>query len=235
MSEKANSESTGASSWKALQIQLGLASEKDFLPEESPPAEEHKVAKANPPGSTTESTLPESSVIEAKPPVERPRQTVPPTSAEPPAADDVSKGFGAGILETVAEETRWPEPLTDKIEEQDLSPAETNGEHEVEMGEAPEEVPDAEPEPEEEKRQHRRKRGRRRRKFEAESQSAGAVSASDERELLDESGVQEKDGEDAAASEDDDSEEGEVDMEPFADWNVPSWQELIASLYRPER
>jgi hypothetical protein len=23
--------------------------------------------------------------------------------------------------------------------------------------------------------------------------------------------------------------------DPYADWNIPSWQELIASLYRPER
>jgi hypothetical protein len=34
-----------------------------------------------------------------------------------------------------------------------------------------------------------------------------------------------------AADTDDDSDE----VDNLSDWNVPSWQELIASLYRPER
>jgi len=36
----------------------------------------------------------------------------------------------------------------------------------------------------------------------------------------------------AAKPEDEDDDEP---IETFADWNVPSWQEIIASLYRPER
>jgi hypothetical protein len=35
------------------------------------------------------------------------------------------------------------------------------------------------------------------------------------------------------APEPEDEEEDEGDT--YADWNVPSWQELIASLYRPDR
>jgi hypothetical protein len=30
-------------------------------------------------------------------------------------------------------------------------------------------------------------------------------------------------------------EEDDEPVEPITDWNVPSWNELIASLYRPER
>lgn len=40
--------------------------------------------------------------------------------------------------------------------------------------------------------------------------------------------------EDAPADPVVDTEEA-VEPEPYADWNVPSWQELIASLYRPDR
>ena len=35
---------------------------------------------------------------------------------------------------------------------------------------------------------------------------------------------------DNAATDDDDE-----PIETFADWNVPSWQEIVGSLYRPER
>ena len=35
----------------------------------------------------------------------------------------------------------------------------------------------------------------------------------------------------APEPDDEDDDEGES----YADWNVPSWQELIASLYRPDR
>jgi hypothetical protein len=65
-------------------------------------------------------------------------------------------------------------------------------------------------------------RGRRRRRkaevSEAEPDSPRAAAAAD--------------AEDAAAVEADD---GGDELDNLADWNVPSWNELIASLYRPER
>jgi hypothetical protein len=50
-----------------------------------------------------------------------------------------------------------------------------------------------------------------------------------EREELDDSAEEERDAEREAADDDDDSDTD------FSDWNVPSWQELIGSLYRPDR
>lgn len=32
-----------------------------------------------------------------------------------------------------------------------------------------------------------------------------------------------------------DDEDDDEPIETFADWNVPSWQEIVASLYRPDR
>ena len=98
-----------------------------------------------------------------------------------------------------------------------------SGDHEVEVGEAPEEIPETE-----EEKRPRRRRGRRRRR----SEGGPREDAPEEREMPDESAADADQGEEDAGEEDD---EEEVEIVPFADWNVPSWQELIGSLYRPER
>jgi hypothetical protein len=110
-----------------------------------------------------------------------------------------------------------------------ITPLET--EDNVEVGEAPEEVPDEpgaaeQPPP-------RRRRGRRRGRRGAEPQIGPepASAPSDvpgEQLATEEPQAPEMEGEEV----EEDEEEPAVS---FADWTVPSWQELIASLYRPER
>jgi hypothetical protein len=68
-----------------------------------------------------------------------------------------------------------------------------------------------------------RSQGRGRRRSRAERPGAGSVDSSpaaDEEET------------DALAPE---PELAEEEMDTLSDWNVPSWNELIASLYRPDR
>jgi hypothetical protein len=115
-------------------------------------------------------------------------------------------------------------------------------EQEVEVGEAPEEVPD---EPGEElgttEKKRRRRRRRRRRNDAAETTSsdgedpdshANGALTEGESPAEDDSSSEETDDTDDGADDDD-----EEVIEPIVlpDWNVPTWQELIDSLYRPER
>jgi len=72
----------------------------------------------------------------------------------------------------------------------------------------------------------RRRRGRQQSRAEVDEPSPGP-----EDEDLDE--VAEGEAETEAIQDDDQDDDDEPDT--LADWNVPSWQELIASLYRPER
>src|SRR5262249_1281085 len=144
-------------------------------------------------------------------------ETRPEVSEDMPAFADVATGEAP------------PEPLEE--------PADAVESH-VEVGEAPEEV-EAEPAPEEEKRRRRRRR-RRGRKSSAEG-GAEAPTAEAVNGPAPEAGGLAENG-DAGLPEvaegDDDLEDGDEDdddeAEPisFADINVPTWQELIASLYR---
>jgi hypothetical protein len=75
-------------------------------------------------------------------------------------------------------------------------------------------APGAEDESKEQETGNRRGRGRGRQrpaKAEVEKEEPASIAATDDADLPDE------------------------DAEDFSEWNVPSWQELIASLYRPER
>jgi hypothetical protein len=115
------------------------------------------------------------------------------------------------------------------------SPEAAGAEQEVEVGEAPEEIPE---EPSDEQtapgEKRRRRRRRRRRRGAGETADDGAAKSEG---LPDGAGPTA--GEDDAADEEDDgaADEDEEEIEPLSipDWNVPTWQELIASLYRPER
>jgi hypothetical protein len=119
-------------------------------------------------------------------------------------------------------------------------PLETAAVDNVEVGEAPEEVPEAEPEPaaEGEKRRRRRRRRRGRRGRDATAAEEEAVGAGAEAPAIgdghgtDESAEGEELGDESDLEDDD---EDEVEPLSFTDWNMPTWNELIASLYRPER
>jgi hypothetical protein len=151
--------------------------------------------------------------------------------------------------ESIYEEITEPEPMREREESAPVdlnSPAPardaSDPEQEVEVGEAPEEVPE-EPADEQtapgEKRRRRRRRRRRRGAGEAADDGAGksdsplegAEGAAGPTEAA-EAGDEEDDG-----GEDDLTDDDEEEIEPLSipDWNVPTWQELIASLYRPER
>jgi|DewCreStandDraft_4_1066084.scaffolds.fasta_scaffold121985_2 hypothetical protein len=139
-------------------------------------------------------------------------------------------------------------PVTTNQSEE-LAPAEyavaASTEQDVEVGDAPEEIPDdpsEEPSSPEKKRRRRRRRRRR-----GDSPTDAATAESIETEANQESTASEDEVEGEVETEssneceesDDDSrdDDDEEEVEPISlpDWNVPSWQELIDSLYRPER
>ena len=101
----------------------------------------------------------------------------------------------------------------------------------VEMGEAPEEVPD-EPTPADDGKRRRRRRRRRGRKSD-DVPSSNAATDLAPAATPDAAELDDGDDDDDDTTDLDDDE----DVEPitFTDWNVPTWQELIGSLYRPER
>src|SRR5207248_1331916 len=106
------------------------------------------------------------------------------------------------------------------------------------VGEAPEEV-ESEPAAEEEKRRRRRRRRRGRKPNEgtADEQPAANGPAPEAGGLADtgDAGLPEVAEGDDDLDDGDDEDDDEVEPISFADINVPTWQELIASLYRPER
>jgi hypothetical protein len=135
--------------------------------------------------------------------------------------------FGEGLV--------TPEPVIE-------SEAEEESGQEVEVGEAPEEVPE-EPAPPEEKKRRRRRRRRGRR---GESGAEGGASETGESEVagpLFDTGEEippigvdaEELGDEEELEEAAEDEEEEIEPISFSDWNVPTWNELIGSLYRPER
>lgn len=114
-------------------------------------------------------------------------------------------------------------------------------ERDVEVGEPPEEVPDEpgdEPPPPEKKRRRRR----RRRKSESPSDKAppadsGTPDASTASPSGESETIADSEPSDLETDEDDSDSDDIEEIEPISlpDWNVPTWQELIDSLYRPER
>lgn len=92
----------------------------------------------------------------------------------------------------------------------------------------PTEETEGEPEPAEEP-ERRRRRGRGRKKPGPEREPAVAESDPEaDAAVEDDSDEEEEPGESGSALDDD-------ELDDLANWNVPSWSELIASLYRPER
>ena len=191
-----------AANWRALQAELGLVADgpESMTPEAPRTAtrqeQASKTAEPKPPASMWESDSAHGGE---------------PLPKESP--------FIEGSIPVHAEAAEMP--LGDEPEA--VSP---DADREVEVGEAPEEVPDAEPEAEEEK-PRRRRRGRRRRR----SDGGPREEVAEERETGEEPAADEDQGDEDAGEEDED----EAEVERFADWSVPSWQELIGSLYRPER
>jgi hypothetical protein len=245
MSEKQQDEQARLAAWRALQIELGL---------EPPESEQREVPAYS---EVPSPTPPESAAVTTMEPCDKPPVLAPiappapsltvrrperPNLVEEPADDlPPSDGFGAGILEQLGEIAAVPEPDVEHLTSEDVATGDGSAEHEVEMGEAPEEVPDGEPEveaeaetePNEEKRPNRRRRGRRRRRSDGDGDRSNAHTGRDEAE---QGSPMDKVADDEVADSDDEEEDvDEGGIEPFADWSVPSWQELIGSLYRPER
>ncbi len=205
------------SSWHALQVELGLVSTNE------PPATPKFQAKP----SSLPPSISEEIPSAVAPPLARlapPAEEMPEVIEEVPAFDDVPAA-------AIPAET-----------------AEGPVDHPVEVGEAPEEV-ESEPPPEEEKRRGRRRGRRRRGRKQAgeapadgqaidtvEQGEAGGFAGAGEagsRDLAD--GDDNAEGTDSTPLAEDEEDEEEVEPMSFADFNVPTWQELIASLYRPER
>ncbi|HLW64943.1 MAG TPA: hypothetical protein VKS79_06440 [Gemmataceae bacterium] len=193
--------------WKALQAELGLIPDQ---PEPNPNEPQSLAAKE--PASKLAEPEPPSSMWAGELPVGR--EPLPQESPFVEGSMTANVEFAEEAETALADE---PEP----------TPADS--ENEVEVGEAPEEIPEAEAEPEaEDEKRPRRRRGRRRRRSEGGQREETA----EERESPEEPAAEEEQGDEGAGDEED---EEEVESVPFADWSVPSWQELIGSLYRPER
>src|SRR5262249_54282830 len=205
MSDPKKQEQDAAANWKALQAELGLVSE-DPEPRSPSPAREEPAARPSAPE-------PQASMWGSEP-----RPAAEPLPTESP--------FLEGLIPAGANaDDNMNVPVLEQAE------GEAGSEHEVEVGEAPEESPETEVESEEEKRP-RRRRGRRRRRPDG---SSPREEAAEEREGSAAPAADEEDAEDGGDEADEPAGEDEVEAEPFVDWNVPSWQELIGSLYRPER
>lgn len=196
MSNSKQSEQDAAANWKSLQAELGLISDES----------------------------------EAKPAGRAPQQAAGKTTDQPPSMWGTTPPAGQPLpKESPFIEGSIPVPADvgepqEAVVTDEPEAAAPGSEHEVEVGEAPEEITEPEAETEEEdKRPSRRRRGRRRQRSDGDRR--------------DETEAPETSAEPSAESDEgaEDEEDEEAEAVPFADWNVPSWQELIGSLYRPER
>jgi ribonuclease E len=207
MNDPKQQEPDAAANWLALQAELGLVAE-----------EPKATAKESPRAPARQEPAPKPQDLQ--PPVSLWGSDSAPGNV--PLPDESPFNEGAIPIDAELAE-RSESPGADELD----APA-ANADHEVEMGEAPEEIPevDVEPEAEGEKRQ-RRRRGRRRRR----SESGPRDEAAEEPESQEDPPTEESQRDEAVGDED----EEEAELERFADWNVPSWQELIGGLYRPDR
>lgn len=173
--------------------------------------------EAPPPGPKAES-------VKAPEPTVQPAMKYEKKAAAAEENDEIHL-FGEGIIPA--------EPIVE-------SAAEVEEGQEVEVGEAPEEIPD-EPSPPEEKKRRRRRRRRGRRGGEAGGEAQDEAAEQGEAGPLFDTGAEPPAAAEADELEEDeegsDEDEDEVEVEPisFVDWTVPTWNELIGSLYRPER
>jgi hypothetical protein len=191
-------------SWKALQAELGLTPEEP----ESKPKEPAALAPSEP---TAKKVAPPASIWDS----------------DPPGANEPLPNESPFVEGSMTANVEIPEEAETEIADEP-EPAAAGSDHEVEVGEAPEEIPEADAEPEaEEEKPRRRRRGRRRRRSDSGAPEEGAEGP----EALEESAADDPGNDDTGEEEG----EAEAETEPFTDWNVPSWQELIGSLYRPER
>jgi len=205
--------------WKALQRELGLEPSDERRPEPE--------RQAPPPGAeiraeSTHGARPEHDrgnlIRHAHGAAELPssaQQHMPDTLAEEAV-------FGAGIELELGD---MPEQVS---------------EDNVEVGEAPEEVPDPEGEPalegDKRRRRRRRRRGRRgRNEGGADQESIAGGPESTASGSPPEDVAEDEDADEDSDADEDNDDEDEVEPLSFTDWSVPTWNELIASLYRPER
>lgn len=195
-------------SWKALQVELGLAAA------DAPAAHPHTPR------------------VEARTPPER-RVELP--AAEAPEPDEPIRSLEQELPQSIVDAQPVESTAADEMVDTADAPIDNN----VEVGEAPEEVPEPEPTPDDEKRRRRRRRRRgRRRGGETPGEDEGAAEAPDGADGSPGSETlegEEDSADDGDAGEEEDDDDGDVEPITFTDWNVPTWQELIASLYRPER
>lgn len=159
-----------------------------------------------------------------------------PTLREPaPQAPRVRDSTDDAAVEVLAAEMLSP---TESSAEAESAPV-AGEEQEVEVGEAPEEVPEEPGEEQGPGDKKRRRRRRRRRRGAGEGGTEAAAEANGEPSAVGLPGAEaEPPLADAEGGEgDDEFEDEEEEIEPISipDWNVPTWQELIESLYRPER
>jgi hypothetical protein len=165
----------------------------------------------------------------AKPPAP-PTMAPPPHRAERPAAPPAPEEihlFGEGLA--------LDEPTVE-------SHGDAESGQEVEVGEAPEEIPEDPASPDDQKRRRRRRRRGRRGDNEngGEAKPGEGIKSDSSTNAAPGAPMLPQDVEDTDDEELDDGaigddDEEEVEHISFADWTVPSWNELIGSLYRPER
>jgi ribonuclease E len=230
--------------WQAMAAELGLPPEEEETPPASVPVDTAEPEAKEP---RTEVHEPEPAPVHEETPSRGRRRRSPPLAPEPRAegpGESPVEAAAPGPVESgpalaeapAAEATDASEQRPSrrrrrgrrgsKKDEGETEPASVEaalatGAEAENPTEPVAEVPDEET-PEEPARRRGRRRGRSR-KGERESEPAQAS----ETEEAEEEVVSE---EPARVEEEEDDE-----MDDLSNWNVPSWQELIASLYRPER
>ena len=206
--------------WQAIAEQLGLSAEPESSGAESSPAEEPRpaqehlptpaVPKVNPPLEATEADVAEEETVflraDFEPVAAAEKERVP---VVPSVELDATVMEAAPAEELEADPERPSRRRRRGRGEQNMKVG--GGEHRAEAAPAPaEEALDQEPQ----EQPSRRGRGR--------GQPARIKAAPPAIETKKEIPSQE-------------SAEETEDMDDFSKWNVPSWNELIASLYRPQR
>jgi hypothetical protein len=214
--------------WRDLAAELGLPAETEpatAAQRALPPAEEQKpAARPAEPQFTGYAEEPEAVSLEPAEPAE---EFAPATEALPAAEEE--GGRRGGRRRRGRRGSRRPPPQEmgreAVVEGEAGAEAPSLDEMPAEEGERAG-VEEEAAEEEEGARRRRRRRSRARPAREPESDLAGASAEEEEEESEAEA---EEEGE---AHDEEDSEE---EPDNLADWSVPSWQELISSLYRPER
>jgi hypothetical protein len=212
--------------WQAIAEQLGLAPEQEALTEEAtPPPAPAAGVKPSPPQPAVKAVAERPAAKEPAPArqervaaakVEEQPSREPP---EPPLAEAREESVSTSQPAEPPEEEAAPKHRR-RRRPKSARAAKSNAAEQASAGAGPLEE---NPGDEAEERATRRGRGRGRRK-KGKPERTAATSVAEDEEIV------------PKAAEPAETEDADLDdLRSLSSWNVPSWNELIASLYRPER